>query len=79
MDLHNTHTVKVSVSPAQMGFLGLWIVALAVILGGWSLFLADRWPSDAAPTIVVNETAATPTELSDEDQLGILLEEESNK
>lgn len=78
MDLHNTHTVKVSVSPAQMGFLGLWIVALAVILGGWGLFLADRWPSDAAPTTVVNETAA-PTELSDADQLGILLEEESTK
>lgn len=76
MDLHNTHTVKVSVSPAQMGFLGLWIVALAVILGSWGLLLADRWPSDAAPTIVVNETAA-PTELSDADRLGALLEEES--
>lgn len=60
-----------------MGFLGLWIVALAVILGSWGLLLADRWP-DAAPTIVVNETAA-PTELSDADRLGILLEEESNR
>ena len=77
MDLNNTHTVKVSVSPAQMGLLGLWIVALAVILGSWALLLADRWP-DAAPTVVVNETA-TPPELSDADQLGILLEEESNK
>lgn len=77
MDLHNTHTVKVSVSPAQLGFLGLWIVALAVILGSWGLLLADRWP-DATPTIVVNETA-TPTELSDADRLGILLDEESNE
>lgn len=77
MDLHNTHTVTASVSPAQMGLLGLWIVAMAVILGSWALFLADRWP-DAAPAVVVNETA-TSTELSDADQLGILLEEESNK
>ena len=75
MDLNNTHTVKVSVSPAQMGLLGLWIVALAVILGSWALLLADRWP-DAAPTVVVNETA-TPPELSDADQLGTLLDEES--
>lgn len=74
MDLNNTHTVKLSVSPTQMGLLGLWIVAMAVILGSWSLFLADRWP-DAAPTVVVTET----TELSDADRLGVLLEEESNK
>lgn len=74
MDLNNTHTVKLSVSPVQMGLLGLWIAAMAVILGSWGLFLADRWP-DTAPTVAVHET----TELSDADRLGVLLEEESNK
>lgn len=77
MDLNNTHTVKLSVSPVQMGLLGLWIVAMAVILGSWGLLLADRWP-DTAPTVVVRETTET-TELSDADQLGVLLEEERNK
>lgn len=77
MDLNNTHTVKLSVSPVQMGLLGLWIVAMAVILGSWGLLLADRWP-DTAPTVVVHETTET-TELSDADQLGVLLEEERNK
>lgn len=77
MDLNNTHTVKLSVSPVQMGLLGLWIVAMAVILGSWGLLLADRWP-DTAPTVVVRETTET-TELSDADQLGALLEEERNK
>lgn len=75
MDLHNTHTVKVSVSPAQAGYLALWIVALAVILGGWALFLADRWPSDAAPTVIIRETAA-PTESTPD--LGVLLDQEKN-
>lgn len=77
MDLHNTHTVKVSVSPAQAGYLALWIVALAVILGGWALFLADRWPSDAAaaPTVIIRETE-TPAEPTPD--LGALLEQEKN-
>lgn len=84
MDQHITHTLKVDVSPDQMGPLSLWIVGLAVTLGAWGLLLADRWP-DAAPTTVVNETTTvvtettTPTELSDADQLSNLLEEGRNQ
>lgn len=87
MDQHITHTLKVDVSPDQMGPLSLWIVGLAVTLGAWGLLLADRWP-DAAPTTVVNETTTVvnetptttpPTEPNNADRLETWLPEASSK